>query len=162
MTDITLDIDAKRTRATLHGLAGRLDDATPLMFDIGELLVESTKQRFQAGMSPAGIPWPENSPLTLSRKKGTRPLIGETHRLSNEIISAPTSDSVTMGSNLIYARTQQEGALQGAFGHDARNHPIPWGDIPARQFIGLSDQDGENILDTVQEYLAEPFDGAAG
>jgi len=159
MTHITLEIDAQRTQATLHGLSGRLGDLTPLMIDIGELLVESTKQRFQDGISPAGIPWPENSPLTLSRKKGTRPLIGETHQLSNGIASAPTANSVTISSGMIYARTQQLGALQGAFGRDTRNHPIPWGDIPARPFIGLSDKDGENILDTVQEYLNLTPDG---
>jgi len=32
--------------------------------------------------------------------------------------------------------------------------PIPWGDIPARPFLGLSDEDRSGILDIVSEALA--------
>ena len=31
---------------------------------------------------------------------------------------------------------------------------IPWGDIPARPFLGVGPTDRENILETITEYLA--------
>lgn len=55
----------------------------------------------------------------------------------------------------------QFGAEQGAFGAifttDERgrdhSHLIPWGDIPARPFIGLSLADEASIHDIVAEFL---------
>ncbi|WP_198321874.1 MULTISPECIES: hypothetical protein [Methylococcus] len=34
-----------------------------------------------------------------------------------------------------------------------RNSPIPWGDIPARPFIGLSDDDKNYIVETIEEHI---------
>lgn len=47
---------------------------------------------------------------------------------------AGSSAAVDIGTNLIYRRTQPYGAGQGGVGRDSRNHPIPWGRIPARPF----------------------------
>ncbi|QLQ03234.1 MAG: phage virion morphogenesis protein [Thiobacillus sp.] len=37
----------------------------PLLAAIGEVLIDSTKQRFQTGTGPDGTRWPDNSPVTL-------------------------------------------------------------------------------------------------
>ena len=62
-------------------------------------------------------------------------------------------DQVTLSTNVEYAVVQQFGAKQGAFGRDKRNHPLPWGDIPARPFLGFSDRDKADILAILSEYL---------
>ena len=69
------------------------------------------------------------------------------------------NNELTFGSPLEYAATQQFGAEQGEFGRGSfkkRNgsFPIPWGDIPARPFVGISDQDQVEILDIIRGYLA--------
>ena len=63
-------------------------------------------------------------------------------------------DQVEVGSPLIYAGTHQFGAARGAFGSTSGGAPIPWGDIPARPFLGLSDDDEFEITELVASHLA--------
>jgi len=53
------------------------------------------------------------------------------------------------------AATQQFGAAKGAFGRTKFNGPIPWGNIPARPFLGISEEDESNLVDMLREYLEE-------
>ena len=51
------------------------------------------------------------------------------------------------------------GAKSGEFGfgvYATRNgsFPLPWGDIPARPFLGASEDDKANIVRLVQSYLS--------
>lgn len=57
-----------------------------------------------------------------------------------------------MGSGLIYAGTHQFGAQKGSYGSTSKGQPIPFGDIPAREFLGLSYADREEIESTVSDY----------
>lgn len=160
MTTRTITYDDAEALAYLGQLQARLADLTPVMQDLGEYGVESTKRRFATGTAPDGTPWAANSLTTLARygglfkgaKKamaGKRPLIGETRRLSTEILSLATASSVTVGSPLVYAGVQQFGAAKGSLGPRS-----PWGDIPARPYLGLSATDRGNVLAIVREYLA--------
>jgi phage gpG-like protein len=88
---------------------------------------------------------------------GKRPLIGESKRLGNEIAVQADMRRLVLGSSLIYAAVQQFGAQAGAFGRTKRGAPIPWGNIPARPFLGLSTKDQANIVDIVAEYLEQSF-----
>lgn len=173
---ITIEVDDRRVLDVLNGLIARLNDLTPAMQTIGEYLVGSTKRRFTTSMGPDGIRWAPNSQVTYLRMiekahgvtlksgqinaKGAgmaiakKPLIGETHRLSSEISARASRDSVEVGSPMVYAATQQFGAAKGAFGRDRRGHPIPWGTIPPRPFIGLSATDADQVLTIVGEHLA--------
>lgn len=149
--------------AQLREAARRLDDLTPLHEDIGEYMVEATKERFRKGVDPDGNPWVPKRPATLARYlargDGNRPdpLIGPSKRLSTEIHRLASRDEVEVGSALEYSGVMQGGARKGAFGSDSRGKPLPWGDIPARVWLGLSDEDERNILDIADEYLAEGF-----
>lgn len=58
-----------------------------------------------------------------------------------------------MGSNLIYAAVQQFGAGKGQFGNMANGSPIPWGNIPARPFLGISPEDETNILALIADFI---------
>ncbi|MFD1914123.1 phage virion morphogenesis protein [Halodurantibacterium flavum] len=170
---IAFDINEREVEAALKRIGEALTDMTPVMQDIGELLVFSTKERFVAGVSPDGEPWAPKSQTTLdayARRRDPedpRPLFGPSRRLSSEIHYSASADSVEWGSSLIYAAVQQFGAEQGAFGarmgrtqpSEKRPNPqdyffpIPWGDIPARPFLGLSEDDQAGILDTVSEWI---------
>ena len=61
--------------------------------------------------------------------------------------------SVEWGSNLIYAAVQQFGASKGAFGTARNGTSIPWGTIPARPFIGVSDEDETALVDLIEDWL---------
>lgn len=84
---------------------------------------------------------------------GKKPLIGESKRLSNEINYHATSGSVEIGSSMEYSAVQQFGAKQGAFGATKRGGAIPWNDIPARPFLGLSEMDKSAVLDIINEHI---------
>lgn len=62
-----------------------------------------------------------------------------------------------IGSGQEYAAVHQFGAKAGSLwqGRDKRGRRAksPWGDIPARPYLGLSKQDEQSILDIVQDYL---------
>jgi phage gpG-like protein len=173
---IRIDIDDRELRAALGELLRRVQDPTPALRDIGEYLVASTRRRFAEGRAPDGTPWAPNSPVTVMRylsrfggsfrrrgggltKRGQaraaakRPLIGETRRLSSEIAYRLIPGGVAVGSSLEYAAVQQLGARRGQFGRTRRGAPIPWGDIPARPYLGISQADSSAILDIISQYL---------
>lgn len=175
---ITIEIDDRRVLDVLAELAARLDDLTPAMQSIGEYLVGSTKRRFATSIGPDGMHWAPNSQVTYLRmlerahgvtlkggrinQKGAnmamakKPLVGESHRLSSEISAQAGRYAVEVGSPMVYAAVQQFGTKKGAFGVGRGRRPIPWGDIPARPFIGLSEADADQVLKIVGEFLSSP------
>lgn len=166
---ITVKFDDRQVRDVLAQLVARGKNLRPAFLEIGEDMVESTKQRFSTATSPDGTPWASNSPVTLenylgafkgSRKKdgslskaGTKrseskkPLTGETKSLQKTIsYQVEDSSSVSIGSPKVYAAMHQFGGTTAQFPH-------LWGDIPARPFLGVSSSDRENILDIIGSYL---------
>ncbi|WP_312929111.1 phage virion morphogenesis protein [Stutzerimonas nitrititolerans] len=143
-------VDNRRVLDALNGLAKRSQDMRPAFQDLGEYFIESTKRRFASKTAPDGSRWADNSDETISRKGRDDPLIGESRRLSNEIHYRPTGTSLEWGSSLDYAGMQQNGGLKAAYPH-------LWGDIPARPFLGLSNEDEAMALEILQEHLAEPL-----
>jgi phage virion morphogenesis protein len=162
MIEIELKDDA--VVAALARLDAGLRDPRPLMQEIGELLVESTKDRFKAGTAPDGSAWAPKTQATRDayarrgERVDERPLWGPSRMLASQIFPRATSDRVEVGSNRIYAAVMQFGAAQGAFGRNARGSPIPWGDIPARPFLGVSAADREGVLEAIGLWLGEIVD----
>lgn len=165
----------------LHGLAARARDMRPVLREIGEDMTESTKQRFSTATDPDGNAWAPNSAVTLARyssmfarkKDGEltkrsaaklaskKPGTGETRALGTTInYQLQGDDAVAIGSPMVYAGTFHYGAKSGEFGfglYKTRegSFPLPWGDIPARPFLGASEEDKANIVDLVNSYLME-------
>lgn len=181
---INVEIDDQQLRQALKGLEAAGKDLRPALQDIGELLVQSTKQRFQTSTGPDGARWAPNTPTTLMRylgrykssysKKtgrltkagaergsGKRPLIGETGSLMSQIAwqmeGSGAAIALRVGSPMVYAAAQQFGMKKGYAGTTSRGSPIPWGDIPARPFLGISDADSRSILDIIADHLAGSF-----
>ncbi|BAO81042.1 Mu-like prophage protein gpG [Serpentinimonas raichei] len=150
---IRIELNDRELRASLRRLQQRVGDLGPFMREAGELLSQSTIDRFGRGVAPDGSRWAPNRPSTLARKRGSKPLIGETRELSRGIDYRAGREQVEVGSSRIYAATQQFGAKAGAFGRTRRGHKIPWGDIPARPFLGVSAADRSALLDALAEHL---------
>lgn len=164
----TLDIKADRLTARLTALEDALDDMSPVMADLGEFFVTSTKDRFTEGKGPDGIPWAPKSETTKAAYRARKdpvsdnPLWGPSGRLRTEIFAQAGPNSIEWGSNLVYAGVHQFGAQQGQFGawigkdKIGRDHfhSIPWGDIPARPYLGISPEDELSAIDIIEEWLA--------
>ncbi|MFN3575376.1 MAG: phage virion morphogenesis protein [Tabrizicola sp.] len=156
----TIDIKDNEIPAALARLSAALSDLAPAFEEIGEIVLASTRLRFAQGVAPDGSRWAPKSRTTLlrygarsSNRIDVRPLFGPSGSLSSQIYYEAGPDSLQWGSPLIYAATQQFGAKKGAFGRTSRNGPIPWGDIPARPFLGLSAEDETNILTSLGDWL---------
>jgi phage virion morphogenesis protein len=157
---IRVQFNAGPVLARLADARAKLTDMRPVFQDVGEYLVTSTRKRLVAGTAPDGRRWRAKSPTTLAaylrRGDGARPdpLIGPSRRLSTEIGLIVTADSAEVGSSLIYSAVQQFGARKGSLGPRS-----PWGDIPARPFLGLSPDDERTIVEIVDEHLDEATGG---
>lgn len=179
---ITITLQNRAVTAALNRLNRKLHDLTPAMQDIGEALSENTKRRFVASRGPDGQLWKPNAEstlLALLRKKGNlskrktqtggrtltnkgakvlankKPLVAS-KTLATTIFYRPHKFGVVVGTPMEYAATQQFGARQGAFGRTRRGGPIPWGNIPARPFMGISREDRATALDILRDYLTRP------
>lgn len=157
MTDIKITIDDEQVRRELNRLVRDGADLSPVMQEIAGLLEAEAQQAFDAGESPDGKPWADLSDTTKRRRAagGTWPgqILNVTGALSNSITSSFGSDFAVAGTNLIYASTHQFGAAKGAFGSTSRGAPIPWGDIPARPFLGLGADGEAEVVDILRRHL---------
>lgn len=120
----------------------------PALAEIGKALIESTKKRFDSGIAPDGSRWAKNSPVTIDRKGHSKPLIGETGLLQDQINYFVASDGseLIISSPLEYAAMQQFGGSKSEFGH-------LWGDIPARPFLGISAEDEAEMIKILEDYF---------
>lgn len=153
MSSTRVEFDTTQADALLREVAANLSDMTPVMDQIGEVLINSTRARFGRGIAPDGTAWAPNTPATIARKGSANPLIGQTRTLSRTIFHAARPDGVSWGSNLIYSAVQQMGAGKGVFGEMTNGQSIPWGTIPARPFIGISDEDSAAITVALETFL---------
>lgn len=151
---IRIELQAAEAERALTLLLASMDDLTPVMQEVGEFLLASTERRYDEGVSPEGVPWAPKSPVTLARyARGldavdTRPLFKSgTMRRTLAYEAGPSSTAI--GSNAIQAAVMQFGAAKGTLGPRS-----PWGDIPARPYLGLSEEDHAGVVGIVEEWMA--------
>lgn len=154
---IEVQIDTSGLTAALERLAAAGTNPEPAWQEAGEYLVVSTKRRFADKQAPDGSMWPGNSPGTQAAKGNDDPLIGESKRLGREIHYRAKRGTLEWGSPMEYAATQHYGAEKGAFGQTEGGLPLPWGDIPARPFLGLSDDDRREVTEILEEFVQEQW-----
>lgn len=174
MATLTLNFDTSPALAKLREAVQKIENPRPLFLAIGNALLESTKQRFATSTAPDGSQWAANTDTTIAlylgeysgtrkkngslSKKGKaraaakKPLIAKGYLRDGINVQFLDANSVSIGSNEKYASTQQFGAKARSFKGIA-----PWGDIPAREFLGVSADDERTILELTQEFLADVF-----
>ncbi|KAA5603221.1 phage virion morphogenesis protein [Roseospira marina] len=140
----------------LDGLIARTGDLTPAMDMIGTMLDTSVDHRFETETDPDGQPWPKS---IRALSEGGQTLTDRRH-LRGSITHEAGPTSVRQGTNLIYARPHQLGALIKpkaakalTFRIGGRTVQVQQVTIPARPYLGLSAEDrteaGEIIADWV-------------
>lgn len=137
------DRDFQRACAQLIGRGQRL---RPLMLDLGEMLLDSTRQRFATKTAPDGSAWKPLKPSTLKRKKGRGSLLVLDGYLRDLMRAEADDESVEVGSAQVYAALHQFGGTSGMSPGAAA--------VEARPSLGLSIEDRSNVLDTAIAYLA--------
>jgi len=155
--DIKIEVDDKGVKKALQELSERVEDLTPVMRRIGELLVSSVQENFnregrysEPGSWRGGSKrWQPLAPSTIRQRErlGYWPgqILTRTGRLKSSINYQAGKDHVVVGTNLIYAAIHQFGGKAGR-GHRAN--------IPARPFLVVQDEDLEEIREIIRDYIA--------
>lgn len=151
MIKIQVEVDDAEIRRVLQRLIDAAINPRPALLEIGEDLIDSTKKRFGSESGPDGVPWARNAPSTVKRKGRDQPLTGSGKDSKGTLMDQINyqlfgNDTLEVGSPTVYAAMQQFGGAKAQFPH-------LWGDIPARPFIGISDADEEEIINTFNKYL---------
>ena len=161
MTGITATLDISHALPGLRSAAAGLQHPTPLLRQIGAYLVHSTQARFNAGIDPQGSPWKPLLPAYAAVKSGSNILIGSgmSGGLQGSIIFDTGQNSVVWGSNKVYAAVHQFGAVIRPVKAKALRFFLGSSlviarqvTIPARPYLGISTEDGEEVA-----YLAGRF-----
>lgn len=155
---LTVELDDAALGQRLADLVERLDRPIGFYKGVGEYLTKiAIPRNFSSESAPDGTPWAVLSPVTVARReaKGQTPItiLRATGRMSAGISYDATNDHVLIGSPAPQAAVMQFGAAKGAFGANANGNPIPWGNIPARPFLGLSAEDEAEIIHIASDWL---------
>ena len=157
MTSIMYNTDT--LDPALATVTAAVSDMTSVMDAIGELLLVSTQDRMHDGEQPDGAPFAPRKQSSLDRYAKVGLTFGAPLNVSrdmrNTLSYEADQDSVEYGSNAIQAAVMQFGAAKGAFGKASNGTSTPWGAIPARPFIGLSEEDQSDIVADLEDWLEE-------
>ena len=159
----TMEFTDDEITPALGRMYDAVDDMSLFMTALAGMMVASTQDRMLRGEQPDGQPFAPRSPVTLEQyAKNGFSFGGPLHysrRLVESIYPESGPDYARIGTNVEQAAVMQFGASHGDFGETDRGGPIPWGDIPARPFMGISDDDRTNIMAELAEWLQTAVDG---
>lgn len=149
----TFSVNDKELRITLANLNARMAPG-PLLNIAANVMRGSFERTFRGQGSPDGA-WKPLAASTLKRGKGGagRKILIQSGRLKNSITYAVAGNTLTMGSNLVYARIQQEGGVagrKGPFRKKTGRRPF----IPARPYLVFRPEDPQRIAEAMERYIA--------
>lgn len=145
---ITVKVDDRQVQELLQAMLKRMGSLRPAMEAIGETLVSATHDRFEKTESPEGKKWKPVSPAYAEWKEkiGKDPAhilrLKTASGLLGSINYRATDSKVTVGTNVVYAAIHQ-------FGGPTKRGAT----MPARPYLGVSDDDLREIREMLQEYL---------
>ncbi|MGL5123255.1 MAG: phage virion morphogenesis protein [Fusobacteriaceae bacterium] len=149
----------------LNVIEKKSKDLRPLLQKIGEDAKTKISFNFRSEKSPKGVAWKK------SKREGKT--LSDTGSLKKSLGYTITEDSVVIGTNKKYATTMQYGARKGSLGSGVANVKAftrkngtkvkaherkflaPWGDIPARPFIGFSEKMRDKYKKMTKEYFLD-------
>lgn len=137
-----VDVGGRQVKRRLDRLSHI--DTTDLLESVGAVVESQIRRRIKhEKKSPDGEAWEELSPRYAKRKKkvSSGGLLELHGGLLDSIQFEVRGDTLVEGSNLIYSWTHQ-------IGDESRG-------IPDRPYLGLSPEDGDEIEETVIDWLKE-------
>jgi phage virion morphogenesis protein len=169
---IKIVIKAVEIKALLKQIQQRSENTTPVMKTIGQIIRTSVVRNFEKGGRPK---WAGHSSLTEALRGAGKPVLrkqGMAGGLMGSMHVRATNDEVIVGTDKVYAGTHQYGAEKGSFGtftfavksHQRKGRQVkahnrtaklPWGDIPARPFLMVQDEDWTEIKAALKDHLLE-------
>lgn len=158
MNGVRITLNAAELADTIEGLAALMRQPEPAMEEVGEALTFSTQERQRAGRAPDGSAWPRLNPAYAAAKSG-REMLRESGRLMS-LTRRVRGNTVVVGTNAPWALTHQMGATirpkkgkrlafrLGQLSVFARSVTIP-----ARPFLGVSEEDRAEIAEIFRDHI---------
>jgi len=153
-----------------------LENNTPAMKVIGSIVRTSVIRNFEKGGRPKR--WKKHSKTTQKRRGKGAPILrdqGFAGGLMGSIHTEAHRDRAIVGTDKIYGAVHQFGAKKGEFGTVAvkigeqvrqikggklvyvkphtRNMVVPWGDIPARPYMVVQNEDMREMEDALKDFI---------
>jgi len=161
--EIKVEIHDEEVKRLFVRLSRDLTDTLPIMRRIAGIMADSVEENFAR----------EGRPRWEPSKRAIRDFgqtLQKSGRLAASITQKATATEAMVGTNVKYAAVHQFGAKKGAFGtfaakvkaHERKGVPVkahtrnvktPWGDIPARPFMMVQDEDWGGIKTAVVDYI---------
>lgn len=156
---LEVDVDSAEVRRAMGNLVRHSARLQPVFEDIGAALLTSTQQRFEDEEDPEGEEWAELAESTQKRRISKRRVRGPDHKLrvSGQLLASLTyladNTELAIGSNKVYAALHQMGGTD-----DMPPGPAA---VPARPYIGISQDDEDEIGAILTEHVQRWPGGAA-
>lgn len=155
-----IEVDDAEARYLFAAIRARGRNPRPLLQEIGSVLEDSTRQRFRSETSPDGVKWAPISDEWREEKEergfntGILKMRGD---LLNSVRSeVQGAEAVEIIASQPYAAIHQYGGtIRPRRGRALRVRGRPLGSVtmPARPYIGLSDDDRGEIVAAAQDFL---------
>lgn len=141
MAGARVELDATEALEGLTELLGRIADPEPAFAELGEHLLISTRERFDAQQAPDGTPWAPLSPRYAARKpKNEDKILVLDGFLLDLMRYQADASGLAFGTDRVYGAAHQ-------FGRPEIN-------LPAREFLGLSADDAEAAVEIFTDYVS--------
>lgn len=148
MTDkpIEIKIDNKEVNSKLLELAKRGENLRPLMKNVAGIFASAVEDNFKEEGRPDK--WVDLADVTKEQRRKKRKYPGQILQVEGKLAASINTfydgNSAIIGSNLDYAAIHQLGGQAG------KNKKVK---IPARPYLKLTDEDFEEIINEITEYL---------
>jgi len=143
---VVVRVEDEGFREALTRLIQRSANLQPVFDEIGSALQTTTEERFEDEAGPDGAAWAAHSPVTLLKRGASAKKLRHRNHLYQSLNYAAGRLQATVGTNRAYARIHQLGGKAG------RNRKVT---IPARPYLGISEEDRRMIGEILTDHLAE-------
>jgi len=144
MAGISKTVDISELDLMAAKLQGLKDEQPILMRSVAALMRSQTQERIDTEKrAPDGTPWPQWSERYARTRKSHHSLLESSGDLLASIAEDSGSDWAEVGSNLVYAAAQDQGFEDN--------------NLPAREFLGLSDENKREIHAEISDWLGASF-----
>ena len=134
-------------------------DNTELYSELGDILLDGVHDRFKRGVAPDGRPW-QKSWRAIAQNGQT---LRDTGRLLNSIRTRLNKNGVSILTDVLYAKLMHYGGTIRAKSKPYLVFKTPTGGwvkrksvtVPARPIFGVSEDDAQNMLTAIEEYLED-------
>lgn len=149
----------EKLRDWLRKVEARAGDHKDLYDELGDILLDGVHDRFKRGVAPDGRSW-QKSWRAIAQKGQT---LRDTGRLLNSIRTRLNKNGVSILTDVLYAKLMHYGGTIRAKGKPYLTFKTPTGGwvkrksifVPARPIFGVSEDDAQNMLIAIEDYLEE-------